>query len=337
MSASDTALTPAGSVRVRQFVPCATVCFVGLLVLAGMTLLVSAAEGVASVTQVRSRALDAWLDGAVPYPGALPSDPMRTAALEASATADGLQVRWRPAADASAPGAEDIAATLWWSVDAPDRVASRHWIRAPLLREFDVWTAVLPWRSRHEPVVYFVQEQDRGVSRMRAADPKLAGPDGPVVFWTGHLDGLESGLEAWSLASARIQPSPLSWSDEAWRGQRSLRIEVPAGRASVVAGTPQVRGWMLMERDVRSVRVMARAVRGAGRVRLGLQTRTQAGELSVHEDSREWEVTESWMRVELVVSDLPRLTRRDVGWFTIQFRAEPGAALLVDELELEVR
>ena len=130
---------------------------------------------------------------------------------------------------------------------------------------------------------------------------------------------------------------PLSWSEEAWRGRRSLRVEVPAGRASVTVGTPQVRGWMLVERDVRSIRVMVRTVRGVGRVTLALQARTEAGELSVHEDPREWAVTDSWARVELVVGALPRLASRDVDWFSLQFRAEPGAALLVDELELEVR
>ncbi|MCC6232014.1 MAG: hypothetical protein IT580_05190, partial [Verrucomicrobiales bacterium] len=144
-------------------------------------------------------------------------------------------------------------------------------------------------------------------------------------------------VAAWELVSARAAGAALARSEEAWLGGASLRVEVPPGRGSVTIGTPQIRGWMLEEFGVRAIRFVAKTTRNPGSLKLALHVGTGTDRMAVHGATREWEVGSTWTRVELALEDLPRLDPRGVDWFSIQFRAESGTSLLLDELELVVR
>jgi len=68
-----------------------------------------------------------------------------------------------------------------------------------------IWDARLAITELDVPVVYFVEERQKGrtnVSAMRACHPQAAGLEMPSRMFWPFIEGFEEGLESWQLHRA---------------------------------------------------------------------------------------------------------------------------------------
>lgn len=281
-------------------------------------------------------AADEWWTGEFASPrGAAPAPAAGVFDGVSGVARDGrLRVRWSP--PASVTGIEVLAST-----DSPGHWRVRDWRRYPMAPEgAGSWQASIPVPSVEVPTFYLVRATLAGKptdSPPRIFRPRLAGLTQPTFPFTGFLEGFEEGVDAWELIGRASVPGSLGWSNHAASGRHALRVVVPSGRGSVTIGTVRVRGWMLVEHPVVALRWMARTESGEGRVRCALHSRARTPDLAVHESREEWVVGPGWRQVEVPLVGLPHLRPADVDWLTLQFRAEAGGVLLVDDLELVLR
>ena len=120
-------------------------------------------------------------------------------------------------------------------------------------------------------------------------------------------------------------------------GLRALRIEVPDGRASMTVGTVRIQGWMLIEHAPVAVRFAARTEGGEGKVGCRLHGHAGTDRVAVFPTRAEFSIGPEWRRLEVPIQAFSGLRPLEVDWMTIQFRAESGRALLVDDVELVLR
>lgn len=252
--------------------------------------------------------------------------------LGARAERRGLEVTWLPS-----PADRPEEVTVLTSTDEPGHWQVRDWREEPMRLTSGAWRAWVPLASIAVPTVYFVRQSGPGgtkVSPMRRFRPREAGLVEPTFPFNGFLDGLEEGIGGWEVVSAIRRGRPLTTSTNAFSGRHCLRVEVPAGRGSIAVGTTRIRGWMLTEHAVAAVRFLARTESGKGRLRVALHSRARTEDLAVHPAGADLEVGSEWRPCEVPLGRFARLQARAVDWFTIEFRAEPGTALLLDDLEL---
>jgi hypothetical protein len=226
------------------------------------------------------------------------------------------------------------------STDAPGHWLVRDWRSWPMTGRPGAWEARIPLVSASTPVVYFVEASGAGTtnaSAMRWFRPRLAGVTEPTLPFTGHLEGFEQGMAGWEWGGSGDGSPWMTVSKAAWSGLGALRIEVPSGRASATVGTVRVRGWMLAEHAPRQVVVVARTERGTGKIRMALHGDARSPGLSVFPAKSEFEVGTRWRRIEVPLDSFVNLQPSAVDWLTIQFLAEAGRAVLLDDLELELR
>ncbi|MBL9137272.1 MAG: hypothetical protein JNK85_15475 [Verrucomicrobiales bacterium] len=261
-------------------------------------------------------------------------DAARGPFAELRAEIDGLRVKvnW--------PRTNEVAvasATMVYSVDSPGHWAVRDWRSAAMQRAPGGWTATLPIPCVTIPVVYYLRHTADGITRLspaRVFRPDQAGMEEANPPFTGFLDGFEQGLEGWTGGTGREPEGTLTYSTNAFSGSGALRLQIPQQRSSVAAATVRLRGWMLWEFSPTTLRFAARAPRGSGTLRCSLVSKARTPEIQVHADRREHQVHGSWTRIEIPIAEFAGLRLRDVDWMTIQFFDEPGADLLVDDVEL---
>ncbi len=298
-----------------------------------LAFLVGAARGLAGV-----EAADGWLTNAPPPPPAwgapLPGEPAPD--IAASVVDRRLGVGFTPGAALD----PEAMVVLVASTGAPGHWRSRDWRSRPMTRAEARWTAILPLTSVEVPVVYFLSIVDGGrtnATDLRLFQPRLAGLSAPTFPFTGYLDGFEEGLGSWEPTVAVGGKEVWGPSTNALSGRSALRLSVPAGRGSMTIGTVRVQGWMLDEHAPIAVRFAARTEFGSGRVGCALHSHARTEELAVHPALGAFEVGPSWQRLEIPMAAFAGLRPSAVDWFTVQFFAEPGRALLLDDVELVLR
>lgn len=289
---------------------------------------------------------DVWLTNAVPPAGFTVVHPSRESAgfglLTAVAADRHMVVRWTPPRSMSgAVGTIRIHA----STDIPGARAVRDWREWPTTRtEGGSFEARVPLLTVDVPTAYFLDRQKDGLreaSGVREFWPRKAGLHEPTDVFMGFLDGFEAGREGWEIASAvaggAADGGALTISTNGLSGRAALRVEIPPGRGSVTVGTVRVRGWMLTEHRVDAIRVAARTESGTGRLGCALHTRARTKELAVHPARGEFQLGPGWQRLEVPLDAFVGVRPLRVDWLTLQFFAESGGAVLLDDLELVLR
>lgn len=270
----------------------------------------------------------------------------RTGVVSAAYVGQRLRVAWRldTGGDGSgAPAVPDVGASrprVLVSTDAPGHWAVRDWRAWPMTAGDGGWEARIPLVSVTTPVVYFVEDSAAGgtqASAMRWFRPRLAGVVDPTAPFGGHLEGFEQGLAGWEWGGSGEGSEWMTLSSEAWSGRGALRVEVPEGRGSATVGTVRLRGWMLVEQAPRRLVVVARTAGGRGRLRFALHGEARSPRLAVYPAKEDFEVGPAWRRVEVPVTSFVHLRPGAVDWLTIQFLADAGRAVFLDDLELELR
>ena len=293
---------------------------------------------IASAVLAADEAADAWLTesplAGANHPAAIGTNVLTGAfaSLAAVAGGGGMVVR---CGLGDLPGGE--ASALYVSTDPPDHWRVRDWRAYRWRRADETWEARVPLSSIEVPTLYFVQTVVSGTNRvspMRVFRPGLAGLTSPTHPFTGFVDGFEEGAGGWELVSGTAGAAGLSITNQAWSGRGALRVEVAARRGSATIGTARLRGWMFVEHNPRALAMVARTAVGPGRLRLALHSDARSPELVMHPAATEFELGPVWQRVEVPVASFAGLRTAEVDWFTIQFLAEPGSVLLLDDLEL---
>lgn len=298
-----------------------------------------AARAMANDAVPRETPGDAWLD---PAPVIIPPDSAPVPAEEASrvpfaqlrcdAGRWNAKVVWPKTNELSA-----ASAVVVYSIDPPGHWAVRDWRTIPMTRNPSAWEASIPIPSTTVPVVYYLRHSVAGVTRAspaRILQPDKAGIEEPSQPFTGFLDGFEQGIQGWSGGTGREPEGAISYSTNAFSGSGALRLQIPNQRSTIAAATVRLRGWMLWDFSPTALRFAARAPRGTGRLRCALVSHARTPEVQIHTSARDHEVHKDWTRIEIPLSDFPGLRWRDVDWMTFQFFDEPGADLLVDDVEL---
>lgn len=280
---------------------------------------------------------DEALSDGVPPPDAGAVEPGgRGSILTAVREGSRMAIRWVPA-----DGVQPADPVAWVSTGAPGHWPARDWRRWTLKEEAGgVRVARVPVVSASEPVVYCVGErvgEVRRCSPLRVFRPEAAGFREPTAPFLGFLEGFEDGIEGWEGPAGAGREGALRASSQALAGRGALRMEVPAERGSVTVGTPRIRGWMFREHAVSAVRVAVRTESGNGRLRFALHSRTGTDGLAVHPVAFEPVVGPGWQRIEVPVEAFAGLRALEVDWFSVQFLAESGRALLLDDVELVLR
>ncbi|MBL9128674.1 MAG: hypothetical protein JNL97_13550 [Verrucomicrobiales bacterium] len=251
-----------------------------------------------------------------------------------------LNVVWEAEGDGCSVASPGATARVVASTDAPGHWAVRDWRSWPMSRTSGGWEARLPLASASVPVVYFVESVASGAtnaSGMRCFRPTLAKVEEPTFPFSGHLEGFEQGMVGWEWGGSGDGTEWMRLVPEAWTGKAALRIEVPRVRASATVGTLKLRGWMLFELSARKLAFVARTEQGEGRLRLALHGDARTERLAVFPAKEEFVVGPTWRRIEVPMDAFVHLRPRAVDWMTIQFVADSGRAVLVDDLELELR
>lgn len=267
----------------------------------------------------------------------------RTGLVSAAFMDRRLRIEWKDNATAGNPAPGPVGGVVprvLVSTDAPGHWPVRDWRSWPMAGVAGGWEANIPLVSATTPVVYFVEAVGGGTtnaSAMRWFRPKLAGVLEPTFPFVGHLEGFEQGTAGWEWGGSADATEWMTLSTQAWSGRSALRIEIPTGRASATVGTVRVRGWMLVEHAPRQVVVVARTEKGMGRLRMALHGDARSPQLAVYPAKAEYEVGPKWRRIEVPLDSFVNLRPATVDWLTIQFLAESGRAVLLDDLELELR
>ncbi|MGE3311406.1 MAG: hypothetical protein AB7O66_15675 [Limisphaerales bacterium] len=252
-----------------------------------------------------------------------------------------LRVTWRDQTVAEGGAAVGPVETprVLASTDAPGHWPSRDWRAWPMTGGKGAWEARIPLESARTPVVYFVEAGagSTNVSAMRWFRPGLAGVTEPTRPFTGHLEGFEQGLGGWEWGGSGDGAMGMTTSSQAWTGRAALRLEVPRGRASATIGTVRLRGWMLVEHAPVNLVMAARTESGVGKLRLALHGGARSDDLAVYPARREFEVGPAWRRIEVPLESFVNLRPSTVDWLTVQFLADGGRAVLLDDVELELR
>lgn len=288
---------------------------------------------------------DRWLTNApsVAYPEALRALPGVPAAdvgeLAGGAARRGFQVLWTGAVAAATSNAVPRLHLSWGESDV---WTARDWRSQAMQRDStgSGWRAWVPVPSVELTAAYavvFGAAGSEAITPLREFDPRAAGLGEATFPFRGLVEGFEEGIDGWEIASGGARTNSLTWSTQALTGQHALRLEVPPGKGSVTVGTVRLRGWMLREYDAVALRIALRTEAGEGRVAVALHSHARRPDLATHPAPGELPLENRWVRLEIPLTAFVQLRAAAVDGLTIQFLAEPGRALLLDDVELVLR
>lgn len=288
---------------------------------------------------VEEPGVDAWCSGTIPGLEAEAS-PGWFEDLKASVVGEErrLAVVWAPPREVGTNG----AAVVEVSTGRAGHWPSRDWKRWPMQPSAEGWRAMVAVASVEAPLVYFVRYTAPAGGRAVASPLRLfrtvaSDLTTPTFVFNGFLDGFEEGIPGWEAVAAGLPETVLQASAKALTGRGALRMEVPPGRASVTVGTVRVQGWMLEEHAPVALRFAARTESGDGQVHCDLHGFARTPQVAIYPTQADFPIGPEWRRLEVPMEAFTGLRPGTVDWFTIQFRAESGRALLVDDLELVLR
>ena len=217
------------------------------------------------------------------------------------------------------------------SADLPGHWPARDWRTFPMRRAGPNWIVDLPVDSLDVPQIYFVTAHEAHrviVSPMRLASPRALGLEKPTRLFWAFVEGFEQDLDGWRSAEG-IHTESLSRS-----GKASLRLRVPAGRPAVSAATTRVRGWYIQEHGADGIGVWLRTTTGTGEASFTLAGNAYSTNQFLSRRAQRVAVSTNWSKARLTFDSFPKPPLTDLDLFIIEFVAEPGTELLVDDLHL---
>ena len=128
-------------------------------------------------------------------------------------------------------------------------------------------------------------------------------------------------------AGVRIDPAAKS-------GRASLIARVPAGARSVSIQTTKLRGWFLQEHGATGVGLWMRVKSGTGAAAFTLMANAFTTNQVVARRAETATVSTNWMKAAFLFESFPKFPVSEVDLFTIEFAAEPGTELLLDDVHL---
>jgi hypothetical protein len=246
--------------------------------------------------------------------------------LRAEVVAGMLQVKCEPAETILEP-------RLVASADAPGHWPARDWRTFGMRRFGGSWVGEIPVDSLEVPQIYFLaaREQEKLVaSPMRVVHPRALGMEAPSHFFWAFIEGFEQDLDGWRTADgteARTDPAAKS-------GRASLDVRVPAGQRSIAVETTRLRGWFLEEHGAAGMGVWLRTKSGTGTAAFTLVANARSTNQVLSRRAETVRVSTKWVRAALLFESFPKVRLGDLDLFSIEFAAEPGTELLIDDLHL---
>ncbi len=273
-------------------------------------------------------AADRWLTEAGARPERFAESTVLTngfATLRAEVVAGVLQVKCD--GDEALSGLKLVA-----SADAPGHWPARDWRTLSMRRAGPGWLAEIPVDSLDVPQIYFVTARTSGrevVSPLRLAHPRGLGMERPSRLFWAFLEGFEQGQEGW-----RSPGGTLRTNGPARSGRTALAVRVPAGRKSVSVESTRLRGWFIEEHGAEGVGLWLRASGGAGHVVFTLAANAFSTNQVTSRRSETVAVSTNWAKARLAFESFPKAPLADLDLFTLEFVAEPGTELLMDDVHL---
>ncbi|HEY0550538.1 MAG TPA: hypothetical protein VGF13_13120 [Verrucomicrobiae bacterium] len=272
---------------------------------------------------------DSWLTNGGIFPEKFANVAVRTnlfANLRAEVVAGTLQVKCEL-------GETISELRLVASADAPGHWPARDW-RTFAMRRFGAsWGAEIPVDSLDVPQIYFVAAREREkfiASPMRMVHPRASGMEAPSHFFWAFIEGFEQDRDGWRMADGtetRTDPAAKS-------GRASLGVRVPAGQRSIAVETTRLRGWFLEEHGAAGVGVWLRTKSGAGTAAFTLVANARSTNQIISRRAETVRVSTKWTKAALLFESFPKVWLGDLDLFSIEFAAEPGTELLIDDLHL---
>jgi len=168
------------------------------------------------------------------------------------------------------------------------------------------------------------------VSPMRVVYPRAFGLEAPSHFFWAFIEGFEQDLDGWRTASA----ATLSANTVAKSGRTSLAVRVPADRRSVSVETTRLRGWFLEEHGATGIGLWLRTQSGTATATFTLLANARSTNQVVARRDETLKVSTKWTKAALLFESFPKLRLGDVDLFSIEFAAEAGTELFIDDLHL---
>jgi hypothetical protein len=111
-------------------------------------------------------------------------------------------------------------------------------------------------------------------------------------------------------------------------------VQVPAGRRSASVQTTRLRGWLVGEQGAEGIGVWLRTRSGTGRAVFTLAGNAFSTNQFLSRRSEPVMVSTNWSKARLTFDSFPKAPLAELDLFTIEFAAEPGTELLIDDLHL---
>lgn len=271
---------------------------------------------------------DRWLANAGARPEPFSETTVLTnefAALRAEVVAGVLQVKCE--------GGDSLSELkLVVSADAPGHWPARDWRTLAMRRAGAGWLVDPPVDSPDVPQIYFVAARAKGqsvVSRMRITQPRELGLERPTRLFWAFVEGFEQGLDGWHASGA-----PLHTNSMARSGRASLAVTVPSGRRSVSVQSTRLRGWFVQEHGAEGVGLWLRTTAGRSVAAFTLVAEAFTTNQITSRRSEMVMVSTNWSKARLTFESFPKPPLADLDLFTVEFTAEPGTELLMDDVHL---
>ena len=247
------------------------------------------------------------------------------AALRAEVVAGVLQVK--------CDGSDSLTELkLITSADAPGHWPARDWRTLAMRRAGPGWLAEIPVDSLDVPQIYFVAARVNGlaaVSPLRQAHPRGLGMERPSRLFWAFIEGFEQGLEGWRVSGDSLRTNALARS-----GRAALAARVPAGRKSVSVESTRLRGWFVQEQGAEGFALWLRTASGTGRAAFTLAANAFTTNQITSRRGETVAVSTNWTKARLTFESFPKAPLADVDLLTIEFTAEAGTELLMDDVHL---
>jgi hypothetical protein len=245
--------------------------------------------------------------------------------LRAEVVAGALQVKCE-----GADAFDDLQLVV--SADAPGHWPARDWRTMPMRKAGSGWLAEIPVDSLDVPQIYFVVARLSGrpvVSPMRMAHPRALGLERPTRLFWAFVEGFEQDLDGWRTANSTVRTNASARS-----GRAALALRVPPGRKSISVESTRLRGWFLQEHEAEGFAVWMRTVQGQGRVAFTLVANAASTDQITSRRSETVAVSTNWTKSRLLFESFPKPPLADLDLVVIEFIAEPGTELLIDDVHL---
>ncbi len=218
------------------------------------------------------------------------------------------------------------------SADAPGHWPARDWRTLAMRRTGPGWLAEIPVDSLDVPQIYFVAALVSGraaVSPLRLAHPRGLGMERPSRLFWAFVEGFEQGLEGWRVSGDSLRTNALARS-----GRAALPARVPAGRKSVSVESTRLRGWFVQENGAEGLALWLRTSGGTGRAVFTLAANAFTTKQVTSRCVQTVTVSTNWTKARLTFGSFPKAPLADLDLLAIEFTADAGTELLIDDVHL---